>query len=63
MEGNISRMKLPKEKHCTMHWKSWRHLCVRILNRFVPINGIYQIKGVGDVITGRIEQGILRPKI
>ena len=27
----------------------------------VPINGIYQIKGVGDVITGRIEQGILRP--
>ncbi len=27
----------------------------------VPINGIYQIKGVGDVITGRIEQGVLKP--
>ena len=27
----------------------------------IPINGIYQIKGVGDVITGRIEQGIIRP--
>jgi elongation factor 1-alpha len=27
----------------------------------IPINGIYKIKGVGDVITGRIEQGTLRP--
>ncbi len=27
----------------------------------VPINGIYKIKGVGDVITGRVEQGIIRP--
>ena len=25
----------------------------------IPINGIYKIKGVGDVITGRIEQGML----
>lgn len=25
----------------------------------VPINGIYKIKGVGDVITGRVEQGII----
>lgn len=27
----------------------------------VPINGVYKIKGVGDVITGRVEQGIIRP--
>jgi len=27
----------------------------------VPISGIYKIKGVGDVITGRIEQGVLKP--
>ena len=27
----------------------------------VPINGVYKIKGVGDVITGRIEQGVLKP--
>ncbi len=27
----------------------------------VPINGIYKIPGVGDVITGRVEQGILKP--
>ena len=27
----------------------------------IPINGIYKIKGVGDVITGRVEQGIIRP--
>jgi len=27
----------------------------------VPISGIYKIKGVGDVLTGRIEQGILKP--
>ena len=27
----------------------------------VPINGIYKIKGVGDVITGRVEQGTIRP--
>jgi elongation factor 1-alpha len=26
----------------------------------VPINGVYKIKGVGDIITGRVEQGILR---
>jgi len=25
----------------------------------IPINGIYKIKGVGDVITGRIEQGTI----
>lgn len=28
-------------------------------NVLIPINGIYKIKGVGDVITGRIEQGTL----
>tara|TARA_B100000035_G_scaffold315367_1_gene335540 strand:+ start:3975 stop:5357 length:1383 start_codon:yes stop_codon:yes gene_type:complete len=28
-------------------------------NLRIPINGIYKIKGVGDVITGRIEQGTL----
>ncbi len=27
----------------------------------IPINGIYKIKGVGDVITGRVEQGTIRP--
>lgn len=27
----------------------------------VPISGIYKIKGVGDVLTGRVEQGILKP--
>tara|TARA_B100000524_G_scaffold348467_1_gene253191 strand:+ start:2431 stop:3801 length:1371 start_codon:yes stop_codon:yes gene_type:complete len=27
----------------------------------VPINGIYKIKGVGDVITGRVEQGVIKP--
>jgi elongation factor 1-alpha len=27
----------------------------------VPISGIYKIKGVGDVLTGRVEQGIVKP--
>ena len=27
----------------------------------VPVNGVYKIKGVGDVITGRVEQGTIRP--
>jgi elongation factor 1-alpha len=27
----------------------------------VPVSGIFKIKGVGDVITGRIEQGTLQP--
>merc|ERR1712166_1407127 len=27
----------------------------------MPVSGVYKIKGVGDVITGRIEQGILKP--
>jgi len=28
----------------------------------MPVSGVYKIKGVGDVITGRIEQGFLKPK-
>lgn len=27
----------------------------------MPVSGIYKIKGVGDVIAGRIEQGVVRP--
>jgi len=27
----------------------------------MPVSGVYKINGVGDVITGRIEQGALRP--
>jgi len=28
----------------------------------MPVSGVYKIKGVGDVITGRVEQGIVTPK-
>ena len=28
----------------------------------IPVSGVYKIKGVGDVITGRVEQGTIRPK-
>ena len=27
----------------------------------MPVSGIYKIKGVGDVITGRVEQGTVKP--
>ena len=27
----------------------------------VPISGIYKIKGVGDVLAGRVEQGVVKP--
>jgi len=27
----------------------------------MPVSGIYKIKGVGDVVTGRVEQGIVNP--
>ena len=27
----------------------------------MPVSGIYKIKGVGDVITGRVEQGVVKP--
>eukprot|EP00310_Coccolithus_braarudii_P017132 CAMPEP_0183334224 /NCGR_PEP_ID=MMETSP0164_2-20130417/2886_1 /TAXON_ID=221442 /ORGANISM="Coccolithus pelagicus ssp braarudi, Strain PLY182g" /LENGTH=466 /DNA_ID=CAMNT_0025503323 /DNA_START=25 /DNA_END=1425 /DNA_ORIENTATION=+ len=27
----------------------------------MPVSGIYKIKGVGDVITGRVEQGVVMP--
>ena len=27
----------------------------------LPVSGIYKIKGVGDVITGRVEQGMIKP--
>jgi elongation factor 1-alpha len=27
----------------------------------MPVSGVYKIKGVGDVITGRVEQGIVKP--
>jgi elongation factor 1-alpha len=26
-----------------------------------PVSGVYKIKGVGDVITGRVEQGLVKP--
>jgi len=29
----------------------------------MPVSGIYKIKGVGDVVTGRIEQGTLKPNV
>jgi len=29
----------------------------------MPVSGVYKIKGVGDVITGRIEQGTLNPGV
>lgn len=28
----------------------------------MPVSGVYKIKGVGDVITGRVEQGIVKPE-
>jgi elongation factor 1-alpha len=28
----------------------------------IPVSGVYKIKGVGDVIAGRVEQGTVRPK-
>merc|ERR1712013_372632 len=27
----------------------------------MPVSGVYKIKGVGDVIAGRIEQGVVKP--
>merc|ERR1712159_887862 len=27
----------------------------------VPLSGVYKIKGVGDVLTGRVEQGAVKP--
>jgi len=27
----------------------------------MPVSGVYKIKGVGDVITGRLEQGVVKP--
>jgi elongation factor 1-alpha len=27
----------------------------------MPLSGIYKIKGVGDVLTGRVEQGVVKP--
>merc|ERR1719375_194950 len=27
----------------------------------MPVSGVYKIKGVGDVLAGRIEQGIVKP--
>jgi len=27
----------------------------------MPVSGIYKIKGVGDVLTGRVEQGVVKP--
>ncbi|KAI9295291.1 elongation factor alpha-like protein [Neoconidiobolus thromboides FSU 785] len=32
-----------------------------LLDMRLPVSGIYKIKGVGDVVTGRVEQGLLVP--
>lgn len=26
-----------------------------------PLSGVYKIKGTGDVLTGRVEQGVVKP--
>merc|ERR1739847_261029 len=31
------------------------------LNMRLPLSGVYKIKGVGDVLTGRVEQGAVHP--
>ena len=30
---------------------------------YMPVSGVYKIKGVGEVITGRVEQGALKPEM
>eukprot|EP00973_Karenia_brevis_P024554 3386753-Karenia_brevis.AAC.1 len=27
----------------------------------MPISGIYKIKGIGDVLAGRVKQGVVKP--
>merc|ERR1712087_552809 len=29
----------------------------------MPVSGVYKIRGVGDVITGRVEQGCIKPGV
>ena len=30
-------------------------------NMRIPISGIYKMKGVGDVLAGRVKQGLMKP--
>jgi len=53
-------------KHCTTLFDALEQMVVppeRADNKAMrtPISGVYKIKGAGDVLTGRVEQGIVKP--
>ena len=48
---------------CTTAWRRWP-ACPRVPPTppcACPFSGIYKIKGVGDVLAGRVEQGVVKP--
>merc|ERR1711998_149834 len=66
--GKGQKVKISKEKACVVNTLK------ECLNDFVqpatrdpekpmrlPVSGVYKIKGVGDVLTGRVEQGSVEP--
>jgi len=63
-----SEIVLPNKNKITVHTlKEALELMVVIPERSsnaimrTPISGIYKIKGIGDVLTGRVEQGTVKP--
>lgn len=43
-------------------YEAFRSLNVLFLTLHAPISGVYKIKGIGDVLTGRVEQGSINPQ-
>merc|ERR1711990_966558 len=63
ISGWVGDNLLSKSEH--MGW--WKGMKVKISKRDpdkpmrLPVSGVYKIKGVGDVLTGRVEQGAVKP--
>jgi len=57
---DAAKVKVHTLLDCLEHFVTVPERSTKVIAR-TPISGIYKIKGIGDVLTGRVEQGTVKP--
>jgi elongation factor 1-alpha len=57
---DTAKVKVHTLLDCLEHFVTVPERSTKVIAR-TPISGIYKIKGIGDVLTGRVEQGTVKP--
>jgi elongation factor 1-alpha len=57
---DAAKIKVHTLLDCLEHFVTVPERSTKVIAR-TPISGIYKIKGIGDVLTGRVEQGTVKP--